>query len=176
MGTRKPKSVACPVIFLDFWGTLDTDGRDLDLGVVKRVVDTLVLSDIGAKVVITSDEAKRWDTAPAEVREGRPQSHFEDGRPFAIQHLVSRGVPRRSILGCTNQRWDSVSFRDRASEIARWLSRHSEVTRFVIFDDLDLLFDGHEDLSKHFVRVRGSYGLTQEEIDRGAQILRGELA
>lgn len=63
----------------------------------------------------------------------------------------------------------SLSREDRGEEIKEWLSRHPEVSHFVILDDDDDFKD--EELKKHFVQTTFYRGLLKEHVDKAIEIL-----
>lgn len=58
---------------------------------------------------------------------------------------------------------------DRGEEIKEWLSRHPEVSYFVILDDDDDFKD--EELKKHFVQTTFDSGLLEEHVNKAIEIL-----
>ena len=57
----------------------------------------------------------------------------------------------------------------RGEEVKEWLSRHPEVSHFVILDDDDDFKD--EELKKHFVQTTFYRGLLEEHVDKAIEIL-----
>ncbi len=183
------------LVFLDFWGTLNEPGgrSDLSRKNVGKILERLVYP-LGARVVITSDSAKRWDTAP---EEHRPYDSG-DGRHGAIELLCAAGMPRERILGCTDQRWDSVVVYDRVTEISAFLHETGLVASFVVLDDALLPLDEDlrrrfsrdgpfasrlprlddpmvQEIGRRFVRVDPTTCLTDADVEKARQILEKDL-
>lgn len=56
----------------------------------------------------------------------------------------------------------------KADEILSWLKDHNNVTRWVVFDDLDL---NNEQVAQHQVKTNNMVGLTLEDIEKAESIL-----
>lgn len=151
------------VIFLDFDGVLTStrtcvalDGRGLwttadpvAIALVKRLCD-----EFSAKIVVSSTWREIYD------REG------------LMLYLHQAGLHRNYI----HNDWRTPSTRMsswRAEEIRTWLESHSEITGFVIIDDMD--FSSSEELKEHAVKTSGTNGMMYEHYDQAKKILSSPM-
>lgn len=147
-----------PILFLDVDGVLNH--RDIFGGprphLCRKAVDRLnrVVTATGCKIVLSST----WRKMDAHVDElrafgGFPSPH-EDWRTIDMPFIVRNGL--------------IVSTAMRGNEIAEWLSRHPEVTRYAIVDDdSDML----PEQMPFFVQTSFETGLTDEHASRLTALL-----
>lgn len=79
--------------------------------------------------------------------------------------MKENGIDSNRVLDITgNEKCDG---REREFQIAHWLAEHSEVDKFVIFDD-DKDFNA---LKPKLVKINPSVGLTQANVEKAMEIL-----
>jgi uncharacterized protein (DUF1499 family) len=64
----------------------------------------------------------------------------------------------------------NISPRNREIEVEEWLTRHSDVTKFAIVDDVEFFFP--ETYPKEFVQTNADDGLTENNVKRVIEILK----
>ena len=150
-----------PIIFLDFDGVINSDklptGNELPKiwfwpEMVSRVND--IIRATGAKLVISSD-----------CRRGRTISQLQD--------LLESYDCIGEIIGCTPEAeqvvdaWIPITDleQERCLEIQDWLSKHPEVTSWVVIDDLDL------SALRRFVQTDHRTGISDKNVQETIEIL-----
>ena len=64
----------------------------------------------------------------------------------------------------------SISPRNRENEVNEWLTRHSDVSKFAILDDVEFFFP--ETFPEQFVQTNADDGLTENDVKRVIEILK----
>ena len=141
------------VVFLDVDGVLNSHRPEIltkeksplgFIGVQQDYIDLLnqLLDKTGAYVVLTSD----WKDC-FEEDNCNPETADEDGK-YLVQRLGESGI---TIVERTNDKSKGDDWRSgRGNGIRRYLEGHSEVTNYVILDDV--AFSGfNNELLLHFV-------------------------
>lgn len=77
----------------------------------------------------------------------------------------SHGIDPNRILATTGN--ETSEERTREFQILRWLTKHPEIRKFVIFDDSKEF----EVLKPHLVKIKASVGLTQRNVEKAIEIL-----
>ena len=161
------------VIFLDcdgvlnytkYYSTGQSNGnlngeKDIDPKCVDRVIQ--ICKETGAKIVVSSDWRISWPGAKIRLERGG----FTEG---LIIGKTPEFIWRRfsSAKNCyENEDLDDCS---RGAEIADWLKNNPECTNYLILDDRA---DFTEEQQPHFIYVDPMYGLTDDHIKIGIQIL-----
>lgn len=160
------------IIFLDIDGVLNSnfwneshqkeisDGKLIDEEKV-RVLAQLV-KRTGAEIILHSGWRFWFDS---EMNPLRPEAAKLAGM-FSKEGLVIAGVTP-DLTTEEIRRTKKFSF-VKADEILLWLEEHSDVSSWVVLDDLDL----HNDhIEKHQVRTDQTVGLTSEDIAEAEKIL-----
>lgn len=151
-----------PVLFLDVDGVLNhrgcflpsRHGGPLDHDAIKRLQD--VVEETGCRVVLSSTWRKlKRHVDHLRCNGGFPNAH-EDWCTVELPVDIHHG-----LIVATHQRGE---------EIAEWLSRHPEVTRYAIVDD-----DGDmlPDQRPFFVQTSFEHGLLDGHAKRLISILLG---
>ena len=149
------------IIFLDIDGVLNSAQYDRqrtasDGNIDKTRLELLkvLVDETGAKIVLSSSWRKHWnkdidkcDDVGKEIVSDFSESGLEifDKTPF-------------------------IGYLERSEEVRLWLHEHSDVERFVVFDDNGC---GWGDLSNNFVQTnyRIGRGLEVDHINRALEIL-----
>lgn len=154
-----------PVLFLDVDGVLNhrgcflpsRQGGPLDHDAIKRL--QRVVAETHCRIVLSST----WRKLKIHVEHLR----FSGGFPNAHEDWRTSELPVEFQNGLI------VAMHQRGEEIAEWLSRHPEVTRYAIVDD-----DGDmlPEQRPFFVQTCFDHGLLDSHADRLISILQGKGA
>lgn len=144
------------ILFLDIDGVLNNEAVFKDLRFGPFPLDYLaiehlhkVIGETGAKIVLSSS----WRDVP----------HLERKLVGDMVFHTLDGVDARHEDGSTKRLWTT-----RGDEIAEWLGRHPEVTRYAIVDDdSDML----PEQLPYFVQTSTQIGLTKNHITSLIRIL-----
>lgn len=150
------------VIFLDIDGVLVTSRTfcanmdsvhqfdPIGCGMIRRLCE-----EFSAKIVISST----WRFC-SDIKQ-----HHTAGAEDSIKNRLYFNLLNGKLLEFVHDDWKTIDIhrfnagKVRGDEIAEWLSRHSEVTNYVIVDDdLDMLGDQLD----HFVHTKGVDGISYE--------------
>ena len=175
---EQPYNTQSKVIFLDFDGVLNTEEYFASLeekglptedafgtlfcpNAVRNLQQIIDATD--ALIVVSSS----WRFAGLETLK---QMWKERALPGTLYDITSLYVADDYI--CTHIEDKDFDYHEamtstREMEISTWLQEHSEVTDYVILDDLDS-FRQHE---AHFIKINPRIGITNEEIKRAITIL-----
>lgn len=150
----------CCVIFLDFDGVIRVavEGGWVAADQAKFCQSRMkMLAEIcrttGARIVVSSD----W----------RHLENLDEIReilaPYLVRHL--------------HEDWATPICGHRWNEVARWLHRHPDITRYVILEDFAPHFDGcPPEMQARIILCTNRYGLVPELAVRVTQILSHRLA
>lgn len=161
---HKAKAVSEPVIFLDVDGVLN-HRRVFSAGagpcvLCPQAIERFrrLVSETGARVVLSST----W-------RLGNfPNEHVFALRRAGVLERQHRDWRTKDLRGKVSTGGIELPDHKRGNEIAEWLSRHPEVTRYAIVDDdSDML----PDQMPRFVQTTFETGLRNEHCERLAAIL-----
>ena len=151
------------VIFCDVDGVLNNSGTDTRspsgyAGVSNVLIRKLktIVSETGAGIVLSSD----WRLVKDDPEHGKDYRYL-------VRRLRFAGGLR--ILDHT----PDISWKDRGQEIRQYLKQHPNVTEYVILDDLPFRDFLINDLLSNLVLTDPRKGLTDEDVERAIQILRG---
>lgn len=140
-------------------GNLNAQEDDIDPKCVERVIQ--ICKKTGAKIVVSSDWRISWPGAKIRLeRGGFPEGLIIDKTP----EFMWRKFPNTSFID------EDDNFLDcsRGAEIAEWLNNNLECTNYLILDDRT---DFMDEQLPHFVHVDSMYGLTDNHVKIGIQIL-----
>jgi hypothetical protein len=158
------RAVSAAVLFLDVDGVLNNEGvfRDrrfgpfpLDHECIRRLHEVVEATD--CQVVLSSS----W--------RGGPHLERKLEADFVFEHYRNPATPESELVNSRHVDGSTKRLRGkRGEEIAEWLSRHPEVSRYAIVDDdSDML---PEQLPA-FVQTSVETGLTDEHVKRLVAVL-----
>ncbi len=152
------------LIFLDIDGVLNRDSTRIAapsgcMFVEDELVERLrrIYCRTHARIVLSSSWRMGW----YELASGRMDTPNAMDYQALSEKLLSSGIP---INGHT----EILPDRSRAGEIARYVAREPDVEAFVILDDMAI-----RGLETHQVRTNPELGLTEDDVEKAIEILRG---
>ena len=162
------------IIFLDLDGVLNTarwheqaKGNDLkdDYGYTFDPAAVANLADIiertGAYIVISSS----WKFMGL----SKMQKMWKDRRlPGKVVGLTPNSVSDEFLLNADLDNMDFMAIR--GQEIKEWLMLHSDVTHYVILDDMNDILQEQE---SHFIWIDPEVGITTGNVVQAVMILNG---
>lgn len=160
------------VIFLDIDGVLNSgfwndthqkefsDGTLIDRDKIRRLAD--LVRDTDAEIILHSGWRFWFDDAMRPLR-------IEAQRLVDLLEAEGIGLSGKTPDHSTEEIKRTKKFSlVKAGEILCWLEEHSEVKQWVVLDDLDL---HSEEITIHQVKTDSSVGLTDEDIQKAAEML-----
>jgi hypothetical protein len=150
------------ILFIDFDGVLNNKASWFKAGQIEKYDDPsdYLVEDLVTKLNPIVEQSGCNIVISSSWRNDHPLSEIK-------KFLTKKGfLYAAKIIDVTK----NISPRNRENEVHEWLTRHANVKKFAIIDDVEFFFP--EVFPRQFVKTDYTYGLTDENVNSVIEILK----